>query len=73
MHGPRHADDEGEDGYNDEHHDRTGIQQFGQVSPADGLIFHSPGNFLHPLYKVLNAIGGNVQQIIGPTQPFRVI
>ena len=73
MHGLRHADVEGEDGYNDEHHDGMGIQQFGWVSPVDGLAFHSPGNFLLLPYKVLNAIGGNVQQIMRPTQPSGVI
>ena len=49
VHGPRHADNEGEDGHNNECHEGTGIHQLGQVSSVDELTFHSAGNFFPPL------------------------
>ena len=66
MHGLGHANDEGEDGHDDEHHEGTGIHQLGQVSSVDGLTFHSTGNFLPPPSQVPNATSGSIQWVTGP-------
>ena len=60
AHGPGDADDEGKDGRDDERYERISIHQFRRVSPASGLPFHNPDDFLPLPSKVLDAIRGDV-------------
>ena len=48
AHGLRHADDEGEDGHDDEHHEGVGVHQLGRVNLADRLTFSHPTKFWMP-------------------------
>ena len=44
MHGIGHANDEGKDGYDDEHHERLSVYQLGQTSPSNQLAIHNAGH-----------------------------